>query len=396
VFGTGASTASASATVTGITTTGVVAGDLLWVQSSSGRQFSIIASVDSGTQVTCDDAFSNTESGRTWAIGGKRATFNATTSRTLFSATGAKTGWTIETETDQTIDSSIVMAAAALEAIVVRGDSPASRRTITQSANTSHFNCTVAFGWVLFENLVFVNTNGTKTSANCFVNGSSVVWSVSCKNCIFGDATNKLRSVVSNTNGSAQFRMRNCLVRNCTGNAFSSFFTNGMLQFYHCRFTSNEATVINNTTTGGTTGLLVEGCIFSDNTGDVISLSASHAGTMPPPTIRNSIFHNNSGDGLSLVDTAARRAVIEYNIFTNNTYGIDVSATILGNNGFIDYNVFGSGAFANTSGERRNISAGPNDISVADPFEDSAAGDFNINNDAGGGADLRAATVVLP
>jgi uncharacterized protein YgiM (DUF1202 family) len=62
VYGSGASTTSASSVVTGITTTGVQAGDLLWVQSSSGRQFSVIASVDSGTQVTCDDTFANTES----------------------------------------------------------------------------------------------------------------------------------------------------------------------------------------------------------------------------------------------------------------------------------------------------------------------------------------------
>jgi len=74
VTGSGASTTAASAVVTGINTTGVTSGDLLWVQSSSGRQFSIIASVDSGTQVTCDDTFANTEGSRTWAIGGKRST----------------------------------------------------------------------------------------------------------------------------------------------------------------------------------------------------------------------------------------------------------------------------------------------------------------------------------
>ncbi len=70
--GAGASTTAASAVVTGITTTGVTAGDMLWVDSTSGRRFSIIASVDSGTQVTCDDVFDNTEASRAWGIGGKR------------------------------------------------------------------------------------------------------------------------------------------------------------------------------------------------------------------------------------------------------------------------------------------------------------------------------------
>ena len=104
VYGSGASTTGASAVVTGISTTGVSAGDLLWVQSSSGRQFSIIASVDSSTQVTCDDVFANTESGRTWAIGGKRATFDNSASRRLFSDDCAA-GFVIETETDQSLTS---------------------------------------------------------------------------------------------------------------------------------------------------------------------------------------------------------------------------------------------------------------------------------------------------
>ena len=60
VYGSGASTTASSAVVTGISTTGVSSGDLLFVQSSSGRKFSVIASVDSSTQVTCDDVFANT------------------------------------------------------------------------------------------------------------------------------------------------------------------------------------------------------------------------------------------------------------------------------------------------------------------------------------------------
>ncbi len=56
VYGGGASITSGSAIVTGIDTTGVTSGDLLWVLSSTGRQFSIVASVDSSTQVTCENA----------------------------------------------------------------------------------------------------------------------------------------------------------------------------------------------------------------------------------------------------------------------------------------------------------------------------------------------------
>ena len=57
---------------------GISAGDLLFCDTTSGRKFSIVASVDtlSGT-ITTDDAW-GTESGVTWAVGGKRQQlFNA-------------------------------------------------------------------------------------------------------------------------------------------------------------------------------------------------------------------------------------------------------------------------------------------------------------------------------
>ena len=51
----------------------------------------------------------------------------------------------------------------------------------------------------------------------------------------------------------------------------------------------------------------------------------------------------------------------------------------------------------NTSGETSGIASGDNDITLtADPFVDASSDDFNINDTAGGGALLRAATVTMP
>lgn len=94
------------------------------------------------------------------------------------------------------------------------------------------------------------------------------------------------------------------------------------------------------------------------------------------------IAYGNTSHGFS--DTAAK--VLECCVAVGNGgYGIGgTGATILNN-------VYG---YNNTSG---NVQTTPFSGSVtaltADPFVDAANGDFNINNTAGGGAVLRAATV---
>ena len=77
--------------------------DVLWLQTSTGRQFFDLSSVDDTAKtVTCVDAPAGTASGLTWGIGGKRATLEDINSRLLFSD-DAKAGWTAELEDDQTI-----------------------------------------------------------------------------------------------------------------------------------------------------------------------------------------------------------------------------------------------------------------------------------------------------
>lgn len=83
LHGTGAATTASGSTVdlsadspnlSGVATDGSA---LLWVQSSSGRQASPITAVNNTTKVvTVSDTYANTESGKTWAIGGKRATLD--------------------------------------------------------------------------------------------------------------------------------------------------------------------------------------------------------------------------------------------------------------------------------------------------------------------------------
>jgi hypothetical protein len=196
VYGTAASTTASSAIVTGITTTGVSAGDLLWLESSSGRQFSIIASVDSATQVTCDDTFDNTESSRTWAIGGKRATFDNASSRSIFGEHGTE-GLIIETETDQTLTSQISRSSWPTSApyILIRG-SGSTKKTITATGNFGILFQTEGSSSTM-QNLKFVGS--TNNSATATSGGH-----LNVLDCQYGDdgaSTNFRIAVASNVYG---------------------------------------------------------------------------------------------------------------------------------------------------------------------------------------------------
>src|SRR5882762_753979 len=82
LFGTAAATAASTIVtllvdnpdLSGVATDGSA---IIWIGSSSGRQFSKITAVDNTVgvkTVTVAVAFANTESGKSWGIGGKRLT----------------------------------------------------------------------------------------------------------------------------------------------------------------------------------------------------------------------------------------------------------------------------------------------------------------------------------
>lgn len=94
---------------------------VLWVATSTGRQFYAIASLDNTTKIVTAVAGQTagaTEGSRSWAIGGKRASINAASSRTLFALTGMAANWSLEFASGhaETITSSIAVAAIVLTA----------------------------------------------------------------------------------------------------------------------------------------------------------------------------------------------------------------------------------------------------------------------------------------
>jgi len=387
VTGSGAST-DGTAVVTGITTTGVSAGDLLWVQTASGRQFSIIASVDSGTQVTCDDTFA-LGSGQTWAIGGKRATWDNSDSRQLF--LDAQPGYIIETETDQTLTTSSLdttgIDGTAYAPIVFRGDSATTQRVITQTANAACIGQETAYSYIVFENLKFENSNGTKTSADGLVIRSAFC---TIKNCTFGDATNTLRYGVSSRYDFNLYIVHDTVFQNMTGAAvwMNAGAGNRGCGFYNCTFKGN------NSSSGSycveATNSSFMNCIFDSNSQSCILVRSREFAL---PTIVNNVFYGSGAAGV-IVDGSGDGGFlnISRNIFEGNgTYGISLTSATNDDGRSIDGNAF----YNNTSGQVLNCSNDNAITLTASPFTNAASGDFTINTTSGGGADLRTAAVTL-
>lgn len=373
---------------------GVTAGHLLWLNTASGRQFSVIASVDDGADtVTVDDSF-NIASGSAvdYAIGGKRSTFDNADSRTLFGSAGALPGWTIETETDQTLTSVLTLAAngsTTTGCINLVAASPHS--VINQTTNAAVLDFTGS-EWGL-SNLKLTNSGGTKTNSHGILL-TKTSGRVLLANCIIGDATDTLNHGV-NRGGSGQmrpmlFRTEICF---CTGNGIENTGGSGsLLSITNCTVHDNTGIGVRIQYGSGSYFPVIDTLIYN-NGGDGIQVNSSSNTSLPH--IQGCSIWGNGGDGIQFDGTVNLvEAVIIRNILGDNGgANLRMPANTDGVIAVCDFNAF----YASTGGDRVNISAGANDIALsADPFVDAANGDFNINNTAGGGASLRAATLAMP
>jgi hypothetical protein len=373
VYGSGASTTGASNVVTGINTAGVSSGDLLWVQSSSGRQFSIITTVDSGSQVTCDDNFDNTESGRTWAIGGKRATLDSSVELFEYNYNNGKS-WDVELETDQTITTAINGTGGRGVTLRIRSDTPNTKRTVTCSAQD------VFKGGIIYAtDLNFESTHVTGYMQQSTNSGSVYRASFYGTRCNFGNSTNNFSEFV-NYSYPAELSFSECKF-----DSFSSYV------FYYsypicvkCSFLNNGNYIFYYNGTAAVTGSFVS-CLFDNNVGG-FRWRKGWNGTLYGCII------NDTGQGSTplidgTTDSANEWKFIESNLISNCSVALNStveSNTLLGRNAY--YN----------NGFTEPLPNDANGITLtADPFVDAANNDFNINNAAGGGAVLRSTKYTL-
>ena len=384
--GSGAVT-NGSGTVTGISTTGVSAGDLLWVQTASGRQFSVIAVVMGATSVICDDTFA-AGLGQTWAIGGKRATFENASSRQLFQ--DVKPAMIIETETDQSVTSmvSILNNSGSYTAgyIVLRGDSSTTQRVFNSSVLDPCIGGNGDWSRWRFENLKFTNSySGTKNGLASAIKFRGAIFV--CVNCIFGDSVNPLYTSTYRFSATGVFKLIRCIIEDCTGPGIPVDSLNYQPTLINC-IVRNNASYGCSLHSGTIAGCLIYG---NGGWGIVTANNSTHHGT-----ISNNVIYGNSGNGIhfsSTSNTFPGYSITDNIIAGNSGYGVGGSLAGSDDYGaFVDRNAF----YNNASSNYQNLASGPNDIALtADPFTDAAAADFTINSDAGGGSTLRSTAVTL-
>jgi len=380
VYGTGASTTGASAVVTGISTTGVSAGDLLWVQSSSGRQFSIIATVDSSTQVTCDDTFDNTESGRTWAIGGKRATLAG--SQHIYddgsSSSDAHGDWIVELEDGytETLSSTIFLrVASGNDGFILRGQAGSVTKpvlTFTNQGNSFVF----AASYVTVQNIELKNSATTISSTVAFTSNSYITLPKLIGVDIHDPTDNYYHGVYIYASGATGIVCEGCSVGNVDGVGLYPRVASANTSIVGCR--------IFNCGSSGFHHNYLNTFQFENN---LVYGNGSHGLYVQNGAgyISGNIIANNTGDGINTSNSNSGR--IHGNIIAGNANGIVHSGTAIQGAYSISRNAFYGNTTANVTGLSRSEEEV---LLTADPFVSAANGNFNLNDFPGGGNLLRA------
>lgn len=365
---TGTATASNSTTVTLTIGTGTLTGvatdgsAVLWI---SGVGFVRIDTVNTGagtvvveTAVTC--------TGATFAIGGKRATLGETESRRLFAATSTPTAvgmsgrWIISLEDNQSISSTLTLAATAGTGFCeIKSSVAGTLRTITQSASATHFTSAVANKW-RFTDLKFVNSNGTPLEV--ITSSSTAVFDF--RHCLIGDSggTNCPKSLLIRTSGTAVIYLYDTSVLRTTSVGISG---TANLYMYGSEISRCGGIGINNS--GGT--LVMHDSIVSHNSGDGLANASSS------PVIIGCVFHGNTGDGAEITTANLSAINVINNQFTaNGAYGLNLSGTTP-HAGIIEYNNFG-----NASDSTNNTTASANGITLSATNTTTAAAYTDASN----------------
>jgi|14BtaG_2_1085337.scaffolds.fasta_scaffold06537_3 hypothetical protein len=390
-------TGTVDVSMDGVSLSSISVGDLLFCDVSSGRKFAVITSVDTINEtITCGDSFV-TESGVSWAVGGKRATFENAASRNLFNESSYVTATDVtflvaETETDQTVSSTLSRSASGVanktnfvflsqnkSAIISNGNFSAI--TMSQQVNTR------------FVGLKFLCTfSGTRDQPA--VKGGRMTF-YDCEIGEDGGSNNFLEGVQSNTySGYASLVRCKVYGTGLSGNGIrSTYYASGNVSiedcivkdfYYGVRVAETVITVRNSVLSNMHSGvygrrrsLHVHKSIFNEMQGDAV-------------------YYDNTSNYLTDEDFGSR--FFHYNIAVN------VAGYIIKNDVHSTHEVHATALGSLESSKAKWFTFNcPNKVQgnapisevelTANPFVDAANGDFNIN--ATGGAALRSTSYTL-
>lgn len=390
--GTSASFSAAVVTLDGSPDLTNVATDgshvLYMLTSSSTQFFKITAKDNSAKTVTVTPNPAGTSTGRTWAIGGKRASINSTTSRLLFeqaaSANGdALPGWIIELSSGhtETITSRITWRRSGDTTsgpILLRGEAGGTRPVLTFNFDDIGFN--VRNGYQQMRFIEFVHT-GTATAATAIDMGGSTG-----PGALFDD----LKMITGWRKGFNQVigcTIIGCTIGNTTNDAISNqASTDGTRFINNYIYAAGTAGIVlngaagpqlvqGNIISGCTTQGIQDNCGRADQSGGVMILNNdinACGGSTISGYVRTTSANNGSLSSLVLVNNYFR---------SNGKYGIEfltsgITEALLLANGTV---IRGNGYYNNTTGtiSISNVESGA--VTGADPQNASygTSGDFS-------------------
>ncbi len=336
-----------------------------------------------------------------WAIGGKLSGIEPANHRLLFlnnsSAGDCLPGWIVEFDNSgyaETLASTLSLnwTGTGLLPIILRGKEGLATKpvlTFSNNGNAIALTTTSGSGHFIVDNIDLLNSHGTKTS------------SVALQGTGSGDVRSNVtfrRLRIGNSSGShfwkgfvgvstsSNFIIEECDITHCANVGIDLV---GTVHIYFTKIHDGASVGISFSGSPNNSTCNIVGCLIYANSSHGIS-GNQQTGQL---YILNNIVHGNGGSGYNNTVASGLPHYFSGNIWSSNGgYGkANDASALLGRSFYEAY-------YNNTSGEYNTapfVEVGKITLS-ADPFVDAANGDFNLNNDAGGGALLRAATLTMP
>lgn len=378
-----------SADLSGVATDG---SHVLWLLTSTGRQFfEITAKADSGlvtANVTVANAPAGTSTGRTYAIGGKRATLNNTNSRMIFS--NAKAGWTIdieETGSPYTLTSVITLGVSGntTDGPVTIKSSSTTRPLITTSTNSTRLFNGFGNGRWRWQHLAFSNTAGTRDLGLTATTADTVGWEI--YDCTFDGFSVAIDGDFVTFFTFIGLHVVGCEIKNCTSHAIHN---GGSAVVSGCYIHDNAGSGFHTSGVSGNRTSAIIGCVFDSNDYGFRDTSTNSGRVV---TIANSVFYNQTTTGIATANTSGNAAYSITNcVFVSNTTAISSAA----NTGFCPSIVACAfqGNGTDISGFTWYSQLAQVSIS-GNPFTNAASGDFSLDGVTGEGDELAETGVPL-
>lgn len=358
---------------------GISSGDLLFCDTTSGRKFSVIASVDtlSGT-ITTDDAW-GTESGVSWAVGGKRSTLENSKQLLRDSFTDEKPE--LHLETDQTISTSFSSSTSAPMSATIQS-SDGTQKTITQTASNYIFKG----GSYRLQNIKLICTNATPATSLLGWDNGTGNSSITATYCHFAGGAQTLNS--GGGSYGLSLKLMGCEVSGFTSNN-GAIYTQLFQRNYNidfCYFHDNQRDV-GSTSVGNTAIGTFTSCIFDGTNSGGWAIAIGRANNT---TIIGCIFYNYTSGGWYYNVQYPNH--IRNCLFVNCGTAINGANSVTNSQNNADFNYF----FNNTTNYGGFTTIRPNDVQLTEnPFVDAANGDFNLNALVGGGQTLRSTNFTI-